>query len=95
MPEYRGKTSLIVTCDHGRGDSSGEWRSHNNRVNGAGYIWVAAIGPDVAPQGVWSEHEPFMQSQVAATIAAMVGEDFPASVPRVAAPLPILRPAGR
>jgi hypothetical protein len=95
MPEYRGKTSLIVTCDHGRGDSPAEWRSHNNKVNGAAYIWVAAIGPNVASDGVRSEHEPFMQSQIAATIAAMVGENFPAAVPKAALPLPILRPAER
>jgi hypothetical protein len=95
MPEYRGKTSLLVTCDHGRGDSPAEWRSHNKSVNGASYIWVAALGPNVAPEGVWSEHEPFMQSQVAATVAAMVGENFPAAVPKAAPPLPILRPAAR
>jgi hypothetical protein len=93
LPEYRGLTSLIVTCDHGRGDSATEWRSHNPRVHGAGYIWVAAIGPDVPPLGVWAEHEPFMQAQVAATIAALVGEAFP--LPNVAPPLPILRPAAR
>ena len=93
MPEYRGKTSLIVTCDHGRGDSDSEWRSHNRQVNGAGYIWVAAIGPKVPPLGVWSEHEPFMQSQVAATIAEMVGEKF--SAPQAAPPLPILKPDPR
>jgi hypothetical protein len=72
-----------------------EWRSHNNRVNGAGYIWLAAIGPNIPAGGVWSEHEPFMQSQVAATIAATVGENFPAGVPKAAPPLPILRPAAR
>lgn len=92
MPEYRGTTSLLVTCDHGRGDNPGEWRSHNSKVNGAGYVWVAALGPRVAPRGVLSEHEPLMQSQVAATVAAMVGEDFPASVRQAAAPLPILDP---
>jgi hypothetical protein len=95
MPEYRGKTSLLVTCDHGRGDNAGEWRSHNNRVNGAGYIWIAAVGPRVAPLGEWTEHEPLMQSQVAATVAALVGEDYPAGVPKAAPPLPIFRPAAR
>ncbi|MBI3858355.1 MAG: alkaline phosphatase family protein [Planctomycetes bacterium] len=93
MPEYRGKTSLLITCDHGRGDTPEEWRSHNNKTPGAGYIWVAALGPQIPPLGVWSEHEPFMQSQVAATVAALVGEDFPRGVPQAAPPLPILRPA--
>jgi hypothetical protein len=89
MPEYRGKTSLIVTCDHGRGDNPGEWRSHNNKVNGAGYVWVAAIGPKIPALGVWSEHEPFMQAQVASTVASLVGEDFPLAAPKAAPPLPV------
>ena len=95
MPEYRGKTSLLVTCDHGRGDNPGEWRSHNNKVNGAGYVWVAAIGPRIPALGVWSEHEPFMQAQIAATVAALVGEDFAAVSAHAAPELPILAPADR
>ena len=64
-------------------------------MNGASYIWIAALGPRVPATGVWSEHAPFMQSQVAATVAAMVDEDFPSAVPQAAAPLPILTPARR
>ena len=90
IPEYRGKTSLIVTCDHGRGDNAAEWRSHNSKVNGAGYIWVAALGPKIPALGVRSEHEPFMQSQIAATVASLVGEDYPAGVTLAAPPLPIV-----
>ncbi len=91
MPEYAGNTSLLITCDHGRGDNPGEWRSHNAKVNGAGYIWVAAIGPQVAPLGERSEHAPLLQGQVAATVAALVGEDYPAGVRQAAPRLPILR----
>jgi len=93
MPEYAGNTSLIVTCDHGRGDNPSEWRSHNAKVNGAGYVWVAAMGPLVAPLGERSEHAPLLQGQVAATVAALVGEDYPAGVPQAAPPLPIFKPS--
>jgi len=88
MPEYAGNTTLIVTCDHGRGDSPAEWRSHNMKVNGAGYIWVAAMGPGVAPLGERTEHEPLLQGQVAATVAAAVGEDFSGGNPRAEPQLP-------
>jgi hypothetical protein len=91
MPEYAGTTSLLVTCDHGRGDNPGEWRSHNGKVNGAGYVWVAAIGPGVAPLGERSEQAPLLQGQVAATVAALVGEDYPSGVPQAAPPLPLLK----
>ena len=90
MPEYAGSTSLIVTCDHGRGDNPVEWRSHNAKVNGAGYVWVAVMGPRVAPLGEALEGEPLMQSQIAATVAALVGEDFAGANPQAAPPLPIL-----
>src|SRR5579864_2538962 len=81
--------SLLVTCDHGRGDNAGEWRSHNMKVNGAGYVWFAAIGPRIARGQDWSEHEPFLQGQIAATVAAAVGEDFAGANPKAAPPLPI------
>ncbi|HLY11859.1 MAG TPA: alkaline phosphatase family protein [Planctomycetota bacterium] len=95
MPEYAGTTTLLITCDHGRGDNPGEWRSHNSKVNGAGYIWIGAIGPRIAPLGEASEQEPLLQGQVAATVAAAVGEDFAGENPNAAPPLPILLPAGR
>ena len=95
MSEYAGTTTLVVTCDHGRGDNPAEWRSHNMKVSGAGYIWVAAMGPRVAPKGEASEHEPLTQGQLAATVAAAVGQDFPAEVPAAAPPLPIFVPSGR
>jgi hypothetical protein len=95
MPEYAGTTTLIMTCDHGRGDNPAEWRSHNMKVNGAGYVWVAAIGPRVAPGGEASEHAPLLQGQVAATVAAAVGEDYSGAVPGAEPPLPIFSPPVR
>ena len=47
MPEYKNKTTLIITCDHGRGDViKDEWTTHGTNTAGAGQIWIAAIGPD-------------------------------------------------
>jgi hypothetical protein len=54
---------------------------------------VAALGPKIPALGVRSEHEPFMQSQIAATVASLVGEDYAAGVTKAAPPLPILKPA--
>lgn len=28
LPEYAGKTSLVLTTDHGRGDTQVEWNNH-------------------------------------------------------------------
>ncbi len=45
--QYREKTTMIITTDHGRGTSPKDtWRHHGNKVSNAGQIWIAIIGPD-------------------------------------------------
>ena len=87
MAEYAGKTSLIITTDHGRGSTVLDWVDHNKRIVGAERIWMAVIGPDTAAVGVRSE-VAVTQSQIAATVAGLVGEDFAASSEKIAKELP-------
>ena len=87
LPEYRGKTTLIVTTDHGRGATPKDWSDHGRNVPAAEQTWIAAIGPAVPPLGV-RRHVSVTASQIAATVAAMVGEDFHAARPKSAPPLP-------
>lgn len=84
MPEYRGRTSIVFSTDHGRG-SGKEWTSHGQKIAGAEEIWIALLGPRVAASGV--RPESATQAQLAATVAALVGEDWPAAEPRAAKPL--------
>jgi hypothetical protein len=90
MPEYRDKTSLIVTTDHGRGDTRVDWTDHGKKVPLAEYIWIAVMGPDTPPMGV-RENVETTQGQVAATVAHLLGEDFVAASPKAAPPLPGVR----
>jgi hypothetical protein len=87
MPEYRGKTSLVITTDHGRGDPPTGWKSHGATVKGAENIWIAALGPDTPALGERTNVETVTQSQVAATVAALLGEDYCAAVPQAGKPL--------
>ena len=87
MPEYRGKTTLVVTTDHGRGDPPTEWKSHGGKIKGAELIWIAALGPDTAALGERSDVKELAQGQVAATLAALLGEDFKAFAPSAAPPI--------
>ncbi|MDR3634119.1 MAG: AP protein [Isosphaeraceae bacterium] len=87
MPEYAGKTALLLTTDHGRGGTQADWTSHGPGVEGAENLWIAVIGPDTPALGVRSGVET-TQSQVAATIAGLLGEDFAAASPRSAPALP-------
>ena len=90
LPHYAGKTSMIVTTDHGRGSTRVDWTDHGKKVPGAEFIWIAVMGPDTPPAGEREKVET-TQGQVAATIARLVGEDFNAASPKAASPLPAFR----
>ncbi|AMV26432.1 Type I phosphodiesterase / nucleotide pyrophosphatase [Gemmata sp. SH-PL17] len=87
-PQYKDKTALLITTDHGRGSTRVDWTDHGKNVAGAEHIWIAVMGPDTPALGEREKVE-VTQSQVAATVAALVGEDFNAASPKVAAPLPV------
>ncbi|MFO1031575.1 MAG: alkaline phosphatase family protein [Planctomycetota bacterium] len=86
-PQYRGKTSLVVTVDHGRGRGPRDWTDHGAKVEGAEEVWMAVLGPDTPPLGVRKD-APATQSMIAATVAALLGEDYRAAAPQAAPPLP-------
>jgi hypothetical protein len=87
MPSHRGTTTMFVAADHGRGRGPDDWDKHNKDVDGAEEIWIAAIGPDTAPLGARTDAGPTMQAQIAATLAAALGEDWCAAEPRAAKPI--------
>lgn len=82
MPEYKGKTTLIFAPDHGRGEAPVEWKSHGPKIPDSKYIWMAFLGPDTKALGERSNAAPVTQSQIAATLAALLGEDYRAAVPK-------------
>lgn len=92
LPEYRDRTTLLVTTDHGRGATLKDWMDHGKDVPAAEDTWIAALGPAVPALGVRG-NLTVTTSQYAATIASVVGEDFRKAAPRAAPPLP-LRGAG-
>jgi len=87
MPEYSGRTTFLITADHGRGSGPVEWKDHGKDEKGSENIWLAVIGPDTPPLGERTHIAPITQSQIAATIAALLGQDFRRASPRAAAPV--------
>jgi type I phosphodiesterase/nucleotide pyrophosphatase len=87
IPEYRGTTTFIITTDHGRGSGLTEWKEHGVEEKGSENIWIAVMGPDTAPLGERNHVPPVTQAQIAATVAAFVGKDYHAAVPRAAEPI--------
>ena len=81
MPEYRGKTTLIVLPDHGRGLGK-KWTSHGERIPASRETWMAFLGPDTPALGERKQGTVVTESQVAATIAALLGQDYHTAVPK-------------
>jgi hypothetical protein len=93
MPEYKDKTTLLFAADHGRGSGPEKWKDHGKDIDGAENIWLAVLGPDTRALGERSNIEPITQSQIAATIAALLGENYNADVPKAGKPIADVLPA--
>ena len=88
MPEYAGRTTFIVTTDHGRGSGLEDWTDHGKDVEGAENIWIAVMGPGVPGLGERKNVSFVTQAEVAATVAAAVGMDW-VKASGAAPPLPL------
>ena len=86
MPHYAGKTALVISTDHGRGSRPETWGSHGKEYPEAGPIWVAAMGPRIPARGERNGTSGTL-SQLAATIAWLLGENFPGAKSGAAPPL--------
>jgi bisphosphoglycerate-independent phosphoglycerate mutase (AlkP superfamily) len=76
-PQYRNKTSIIITTDHGRGDvKKKQWTSHGFGIRGSHAIWLAAIGPDIMAKHELKMKHQIHQNQIAATVAKLFGYTF-------------------
>lgn len=78
-PFYRGQTTLLVTCDHGRGDGP-TWKNHSRSIPGADQIWMAVMGPQTPARGEM-ENTQIYQNQFAQTMAHLLGLEFKAPHP--------------
>lgn len=87
MPEYRGSTSLIFTTDHGRGSDSEGWKSHGQKLPDSRFIFIGLLGDGVPALGVRHDAAPVTQSQIAATVARLLGVDWNAVEPHAGQPL--------
>ncbi|MEX6690919.1 alkaline phosphatase family protein [Danxiaibacter flavus] len=86
MREYKDKTTLIITCDHGRGDKIKEqWTSHGGLIDSGG-TWIAVMGPDTQARGEVHTESQLYQKQIAPTIGKLLGLDF---MPKDSTSLPI------
>ena len=87
-PTYHDRTTFILSTDHGRGSGRAQWKEHGKDQKGSENIWIAVLGPDTPGLGERANIAAVTQSQIAATVAALVGKDYRAAVPAAAPVLP-------
>jgi glutaredoxin-related protein len=77
QPQYKNKTTLIITTDHGRGKVNDEdWKHHGAKMPYADEIWFAFLGPDTPATGEMKTEQQLYQNQVAKTVAALLGFSY-------------------
>ncbi len=77
ITQYKNNTTLIITCDHGRGGTGkSTWKNHGQEVKESSQIWLAAMGPKIQNLGEVKVAGQFYQKQIASTIAKLMGQDF-------------------
>jgi hypothetical protein len=75
-PAYRDKTTMMITCDHGRGTNAETWKHHGIKIPEADQIWMAVIGPDTPAKGEVKGECQYYQNQVAKTISTFLGLQY-------------------
>jgi len=90
-PYYKDSTTFLITTDHGRGWKSNKWTTHGFWARGSGDIWLAMLGPGIVPEGELKSSGQVYQRQLAATMAALLGDPVaPGHPPGKAIRLPAL-----
>ena len=87
MDKYRGRTTLIITADHGRGRTTKDWVDHDTGIEGSQDIWIAIIGPDTPALGEVHDHADVTQSDIAATLLQYLGLDYRKFNPNAGPPI--------
>ncbi len=85
---YRGRSTLIITTDHGRGRTPADWAEHDAGLQGSQDIWLAVIGPDTPALGEARNFADVTQGTVAATMLRHLGLDWREFDPDAAPPVP-------
>lgn len=75
IDQYRDRTTIVITTDHGRGNTLDDWTDHRKNVDGAEDIWIAVIGPDTPDRGELTYTPTVYLNDVAATVLQLLDLD--------------------
>jgi hypothetical protein len=76
-PDYKGKTVILITTDHGRGDLiKKQWTSHGQKISDSHQIWYALIGSGVEGLGEISKNEQVFQKELIHIVSKLINVNF-------------------
>ncbi|MDN3594800.1 alkaline phosphatase family protein [Zunongwangia endophytica] len=87
---YKGKTSILITTDHGRGTGTtadNNWKHHGQSIPNSNQTWIAAFGANIKNMGELKEENQYYTAQFAPTVAKILKLEIESD----AAILPILK----
>ncbi|MGY0408960.1 MAG: phosphoglyceromutase [Polaribacter sp.] len=77
-PFYKGKTTFIVTTDHGRGtEPLATWKDHGNTIKNSDQVWVIVFGNKIDAKGEILFEEQLYTNQLAASVAKILDIEIP------------------
>jgi len=75
---YKGKTTFIITTDHGRGtEPLNTWRDHGSSIKNTDQVWVIAFGNKIEAKDEILSEEQLYTNQVVASIAKILDIRIP------------------
>ncbi len=75
MPEYAGKTTFLITTDHGRGKTKSSWANHGFFVPGSSQTWYALLGNKVVPHGEMKNNTQVYQKDLNSLVMDILSRD--------------------
>lgn len=76
-PDYKDKTTLLITTDHGRGDQiKSQWTSHGQKVLDSHETWFAMLGKGVPASGEAKGPEQVYNKELIHRLASLMGLRF-------------------
>jgi hypothetical protein len=76
-PLYKGKTTILITTDHGRGNLiKSQWTSHGQEVKDSHEIWFAMLGAKVEALGEVKSKAQVYQKELIHRVSQLMGLKF-------------------
>ena len=66
LPAYAGKTSFLITTDHGRGHNRNNWNTHGVFISGSSQTWMCLLGKGIPASGEQNRHRQLYQKDLKA-----------------------------